>query len=459
MWMLFAIACFHPNYDRPTCGPNGECPSRLSCGPQGICEEGGDGSPTNPSCKDDTGCNATSDQPVCKIVDNVGVCVECTPEKRAMCSPAMPICTNDKCAPCTRHSDCTESNVCTPDGSCALETDVAYVDGTFGTDQLMCSKLMPCNRIDTAVLTARSIVKVSGMVTDRTTLDSRDVVILADPGATLAPWMDDVALEVRGSSQVQIFDLVITRTGTPRPAREGVTVDNTADLRMTRVSILNNDADGVRVSSGKLTCTLCTIAQNTGLGITAVDGKATISQSTIQKNAGGGILISTNVDEFQIVGNVIFNNGSATATTGGIRVSNVIGTPANRIDFNSLGRNEASLPIAPGIDCESLGSRLTARYNIIWNNGPAPVFGAQVNAGGCDHTSSDIGPETFGTNVNMEPGFIEETGGNLHLMHSQARLTVTPNTNELAGLAQRDIDGHTRGATTDMGADHVPRPF
>jgi hypothetical protein len=456
--MLFALACFHPNYDRPTCGPNGECPSGLSCGPQRICEAGSDGPPTDPSCKDDTGCNATPDQPVCKIVDNAGVCVECTPEKPTKCTGTTPICTGDKCAKCTRHVDC-DSNVCMPDGSCALEAEVAYVDGTLGTDQTTCSKVMPCKRIDTAAQTAKSIVKVSGTVTGRTTLDSRNVVILADAGATLAPSTDVVALEVRGNSQVQIFDLEITHAG-PVPAREGVTVDNTAELRMTRVRILNNNADGVRVSGGKLTCILCTIAQNTGLGITAVGGRATISQSTILGNAGGGILISANVDEFQIVGNVIFHNGSATATTGGIRVSDVTSASANRIDFNSLSRNEAMSGIEPGIRCApSVGPQLTARYNIIWNNGPTPVFGDQVNAEGCDHTSSDIGPVSFGTNVNMEPGFIDETGGDLHLMRSQTPLTVTPNPNELAGVAARDIDDQPRGTTTDLGADHVPRPL
>jgi Tol biopolymer transport system component len=35
---VFVSACFHPNYDHPTCGPNGECPDGLSC-TQEVCEE------------------------------------------------------------------------------------------------------------------------------------------------------------------------------------------------------------------------------------------------------------------------------------------------------------------------------------------------------------------------------------------------------------------------------------
>lgn len=38
-WVLaFVPACFHPTYDHPACGPNGECPSGLVCSAQQICE-------------------------------------------------------------------------------------------------------------------------------------------------------------------------------------------------------------------------------------------------------------------------------------------------------------------------------------------------------------------------------------------------------------------------------------
>jgi formylglycine-generating enzyme required for sulfatase activity len=41
MWVLLLVpACFHPSYDHPMCGPNGECPSGLTCSTQLICERG-----------------------------------------------------------------------------------------------------------------------------------------------------------------------------------------------------------------------------------------------------------------------------------------------------------------------------------------------------------------------------------------------------------------------------------
>jgi hypothetical protein len=444
-----------------------ENPANAEVSPCGMMP---DGPPIDLSCKDDTGCT-NPDQPVCKITGDVGVCVECTANKTARCADRRWVCTSDdKCEPCTRHTDCTDSNVCKPDGTCALENEVAYVDGTTGSDQNPCSKMLPCKRIEDAAMMTGKIVKVSGTLTERTKLDGRNVTILAEPGASLALSKDEIALEVVGTSQVEIFDLVITHTGSSKPEKEGVLVDDTADLRMTGVRIIENNADGVRVAKGRLTCTRCVIAQNTGLGINAVDGRVTISQSTIQKNPGGGILISANVDEFQIVGNVIFNNGRLTmstpgSTTGGIRVSGVTGTMANRIDFNSLSRNETVSGVAPGIHCESFGTALTARYNIIWNNGTPPQFidQDQVNSGigVCAHMSSDIGPRPdppSAGNVNLDPDFMSENNGDLHLMQSKVMLSVNPSTTELTGLAQNDIDDQPRGTgATDMGADHVPR--
>jgi len=50
MWVLLLIpACFHPNYDHPACGLNGECPKGLTCSAQLICEPPGDAVDAAPS--------------------------------------------------------------------------------------------------------------------------------------------------------------------------------------------------------------------------------------------------------------------------------------------------------------------------------------------------------------------------------------------------------------------------
>jgi len=36
--LLLGTGCFHPTYDHPRCGPNGECPKGLACSVQQSCE-------------------------------------------------------------------------------------------------------------------------------------------------------------------------------------------------------------------------------------------------------------------------------------------------------------------------------------------------------------------------------------------------------------------------------------
>jgi hypothetical protein len=417
-----------------------------------------DGPPIDVSCKDDTGCTANPDQPVCKITGNTGVCVECTTDKATRCTDRGLICANDKCAPCARHADCTGSDVCKPDGTCALEADVAYVNGDMGTDQTICSKSMPCSNIELAAMTGR-IVKVSGTVNDRTTLNNRNAVILADPGAKLSPSMDAVALEIRGNSQVEIYDLEISHPGDAMP-NEGIIVDGRdAQLKLTRVNLINNKSDGTKIVAGRFTCTLCTIASNLNRGINATGGSITISQSTIRDNMGGGILIGADVT-FQIVGNVIFHNGTPTSMTGGINVPQVNAAGTNRIDFNSISNNDAMMSLAPGINCPTPGP-INAKYNIIWDNGAPPTYRDQVNIAGCAHNFSDIGPVpgSFGTtNKNADPLFMNEMQGDLRLRKPlEPQLFRTVTTDEIAGPAARDIENELRTADTEMGADHVSR--
>jgi hypothetical protein len=40
MLLLLLPACFHPTYDRPACGPQGECPSGLTCNELQVCDRG-----------------------------------------------------------------------------------------------------------------------------------------------------------------------------------------------------------------------------------------------------------------------------------------------------------------------------------------------------------------------------------------------------------------------------------
>jgi len=77
IWICaFIPACFHPNYDHPRCGPNGECPSGLTCSPQSICEGGA-------NATDDAGINQIIDSPpdalICYGTSIVKICLASAP--------------------------------------------------------------------------------------------------------------------------------------------------------------------------------------------------------------------------------------------------------------------------------------------------------------------------------------------------------------------------------------------
>jgi hypothetical protein len=332
---------------------------------------------------------------------------------------------------------------------------VAYVDGDHGTDNELCTKAMPCTKIDKAAQ-LKAIVKVSGTVKEKCSFNNvNDKLILSDPGALLKP-MADVALEVKGNSSIEIHDLEISNMSDMTPA---VTLADPATLKLTRVSVHDSPGNGITVTGGQLTCTKCLIASNGVRGIDASAGTITVTRSMINNNANGGIRV-TAAGAFHIVSNFVFGNGSPTKPAGsGILIQvdpQPIGAPPNELDFNSVSRN-VTFDTGQGIQCTS-PTLLIASNNIIWNNG-SPTS-PQVNNIGCSYIFSDIGPTgiiPLDSNTNTDPMFEDEITGNLHLTKdSIARHAANPAT-ILNVLSAKDIDGNDRANPFDMGAHQFPR--
>lgn len=420
---------------------------------------GKQGCPGNPSnggpCSSNSECKSAG-FPVCDTAMDGGTCVPCTIADSHVCTGMTPVCTaQDKCTACTKHADCTESNVCMPDGSCALSTDVAYVDGSK-TDNAMCTKQMPCTKLDKA-LTAKQIVKVTGTVMDRVTLNGRTGTILADPGATLQPpsASDGTVLDIRGTSDLKIYDLQISNaTG---GGGVGVSLSDTAKVAMTRVTVSGNSDRGIQVNnSGSLTCTQCVVASNGAQGIDAGSGSVTLTQSKIHDNTGGGIHV-TGSTAFHVVSNFVYNNGnSGKASAAGIIISvdaQAPGAAPNQLDFNSVSGNK-TVDTVKGIQCTS-GTPLVATSNLVWSNGTIPLTDAEVIGAQCSFMYSDLGPATIGgvTNISLDPSFKDLAGGDLHLMSGSPAMGKADPTISLAGLAAKDIDGEARVARAGMGAD------
>jgi hypothetical protein len=126
----------------------------------------------------------------------------------------------------------------------------------------------------------------------------------------------------------------------------------------------------------------------------------------------------------------------------------------NRLEFNTIVQNTAQDGTGSGIHC--LAGTFTAKDNIIVDN-DNPTLTTQID-GTCMHAYSLVRPGALpvGTsNIGDDPKFANEAMGDLHLQAaSTARGKADPSA-DLTGIAAHDIDGDTRVAPADLGADQV----
>jgi hypothetical protein len=448
------------------------------------------------SCTSDQECAAPTG--VCDLAGTM-TCVQCTPAAATACTGATPACVSNSCAKCTAHTQCAASNVCLLDGSCALATQVAYVQAG-GTGALPCAKDAPCGTLDDGVKANQPTVKVGpGTLADNkvTTIDGKAVTIVADPGAKLSRSNAGVILQVQNTgADVAIYDLEITAGagagnpaislpagGEPKLSLTRVAVDGNqgtgisvaaGSLSITQGTITNNGSGIVMAGGGTLSIAQSTISGNTGGGVSATGGTLSIAQSTISGNTGGGVSatggtlsiaqstvtlntsggISISGAQFDITNIFIVSNGGAGSILGGIRIDGVTTNGMHRLDFNTLTANQGPATINTGITCGTVLVPLVFANNIVYAN-IVSGGGVQVGGGGanCAARYSNIGPDTLpGTgNINVDPLFVNVPQANFHLQAtSPARDVADP-----AATLTVDFDGDVRpqGTRTDMGAD------
>lgn len=388
---------------------------------------------------------------VCDVAGSM-TCVQCTASQPEACVGTTPVCgTDNACQPCAAHPECTASNVCLPDGSCASEGDVAYVAAAgSGTS---CTKMLPCKKVSDAVNTNRPYVKFQGaaVINEQVMLNGKNLTILADPGAKLTDTSNGILLRIDGASHVSIYDLEIS--GASGATNPGISLQpgNAAVVALVRVTLNDNQGGGISMTGGSLTVTQSTISSTTsgiqGTGISATGGSLTVSQSLISGNRGG---IFEMDGTFVIVGNVFFDNGGITSSIGGIAISTA-NNATNRLDFNTFAQNSARDGIGPGVQC-TIGT-FTAKNNILSDNRTAT--GMEQVGGTCSHIYSIVRPGTLppgAGNKASDPLFANVPMADLHLqMPSPARGAADP-TADLTGVASHDIDGTARTVPADIGA-------
>ena len=325
------------------------------------------------------------------------------------------------------HNQCS-SNACLPDGSCGDDSNVAYVDPA-GTDNVMCTREAPCTTVAKALGTRRLFVKFHGSTHEAVSIVSQNVTLLADPDAALIN--SGLILEVRGTSNVKVYDLTITGGSGSGGIGISMPTGNTATVELQRVKILNN----------------------AGGGIVAGGGQLIVSQSRIDGNMAGGISVNA-PGTFSIVGNFFARNGSGTSAFGGLSISTAQAA-TNRLEFNSFNKNGSQDGVGSAIQC--IAGAFTARNNILFGNGTATNL-EQVG-GSCQHTYTIAQPGTLPVgagNMAKDPLFRDVNAGDLHVQPGSPALGAADPNSDLTGIAAHDIDGDARIKPADIGADEVP---
>ncbi|HEY0250231.1 MAG TPA: hypothetical protein VGC41_01850, partial [Kofleriaceae bacterium] len=168
--MRFALLCTVAGCELFVSVPNGQ-----------LANGGDDASPDGGIQLSCAACEAPT--PACDTA--TGTCVECVVSADCT-SAAKATCDHDVCRGCIHDAECTASNVCMPDGSCADPGRVLYAatDGTAAT----CTAAAPCS-LDTAVtaVTAtQDIIHLAAGTYPRTAMTTiMTSTILAGEGAVM----------------------------------------------------------------------------------------------------------------------------------------------------------------------------------------------------------------------------------------------------------------------------------
>ncbi len=414
------------------------------------------GSPTCPP--DASGCRSNTDctSPGAGVCDVTGTkqCVQCTASDHAACTATTPVCGADNaCRACVAHEEC-DSNACSfADGSCAAETDVAYVTST-GIDNSTCDKSAPCATVASALMTGRHYVKIHGTIDGAVVVDKgRTVTFLADLGAMLMPGTGGDVLTVKDTgTSLTIYDLAISGA---QGSSVGITLaGGVPALSLMRATISNNAGGGI-TSAGTLTIDHSTITSNgsSGPGISITGGSLSLAQSLVSGNRGGGVDVTGTTAKFAIVSNKFLGNGVGDPMGSLIGAVNIRAnfSSTNLLEFNTFYKNLSTDGIGAAIQCDP--STFTARANIMFNNGA--TSSPDQTSGTCTHSYSIAKPGMVPagtTNQGSDPLFVNAPGGDFHLQAGSPAIGAANALAPLTGLSARDFDDHPRTSPVNLGA-------
>lgn len=395
-----------------------------------------------------TGCKAAPDKctgatPACDMMADK--CVECTTASHDLCTGVEPVCGADEtCRGCTTHSDCT-SEVCLPDGSCAAEGDVAYVNGGTGTGAA-CTKAAPCKTLTAALATSKAMVKVKGVTAEPAGVTAGAVArrVFGDTGAQIATASVAPIVLASANTNIEFHQVTIgNEPGIQPPACILINNGTTATIKVFGGKIYGCQVGISNASSGgTVTVTGATVSGNTGGGISSTGGTVTVTGATVSGNSGGGITTTNGI--VKLTNNFIIRNGNAsTAGVGGVSLTSA--GAGSLVDFNTIVDNDASTTGFGGIAC--IGSVVVATNSIFAGNRQNGASSMASQMFGCTAQTSAVLMSTASLM------FKNDTVAPYDYHLQSGSVAIDAATTSTSTVLDVDGDARPQGVSKDQGAD------
>lgn len=375
--------------------------------------DGGGSNVTN-CVTDPTVCDSMT--PVCD--PDTKSCVQCLASTD--CAGATtPVCDTDAhtCGGCVVHADCA-SGTCLPDGSCADDSQVAWVSPQ-GTTNASCDKVTPCSTIGAGLTpAAKSIVHVvAGTYSEAIAVNDKVKTIVGerDPAGVI---------QTKWSSPAGSVPLSVGGTTTKLTVKDVAFTGNTMDA----VYMFTNGAEELHLVG-------CSITGAALVGLDVTGGAVTVDRTKIANNTLGGIAASKS--NLKMTNSFVTGN-SNTASTGGVSLSLTDAT----IDFSTIADNLGSGTQSRGVynpdtthTCTITNSNLSGNTN--------------HQADNCSVSTSNTYPDPIAGNMNMVP----KLSATYHLDTGSPLIDAA----STAATLKIDIDGDKRpmGNARDIGADEA----
>ncbi len=447
--------------------PGGTCTTAADCTDPGA-----------PFCVDSK-CQATcvmaSDctDPTKPVCATNGACVGC--ETDAQCTAAAPVCdtTSHACRGCAADAECTGGLCVEAAGTCALDTDAAFVT-MMGTDTGTCTRAAPCATLTFAIgqIGTRHIIHVLGgsLALSATTTLTGNLVL--DGENTVLQTGNTTALSIQAPAMVTVegFQLAAPTGGmVPGILVNGfgakatlhalaisgsgsllVRETNSAELELSHSHIGTLTATSpsrVSCENSKLKVDQC-VFETSLINDGGTTCEAAVTRSQFQSAHDGSVQLTS--------GQLVMENNVVIHLDGfndSIVAANL--RPGSTIRFNTIVNTTGAPSDGAALSCD--GS-VEVTSNIFAYNSMHPITGT-----GCvtrysvfddvSTTSAGTGNQTTG----IDKIFVNRGTGDYHLAPtSVARMGAEPGQN----MVTTDFDGMPRpnptGTTADSGAFEAP---